>query len=94
MDIMRGRLYTEEQDKYRIILRIYTYSGDDLENLSYKASVIYTSTDGYKVKATAYYEKEGMSLKQKIIVFSAGILVLAVAAAIVIVLAKRKKKEA
>ena len=72
----------------------YTYSGDDLENVSYKASVLYTSTDGYKVKATAYYEKEGMSLKQKIIVFSAGILVLAVAAAIVIVLAKRKKKEA
>ena len=71
----------------------YTYSGDDLENVSYKASVLYTSTDGYKVKATAYYEKEGMSLKQKIIVFSAGILVLAVAAAIVIVLAKRKKRE-
>lgn len=71
----------------------YTYSGDDLENVSYKASVLYTSTDGYKVKATAYYEKEGMSLKQKILVFSAGILVLAVAAAIVIVLAKRKKKK-
>ena len=71
----------------------YTYSGDDLENVSYKASVLYTSTDGYKVKATAYYEKEGLSLKQKIIVFSAGILVLAVAAAIVIVLAKRKKRE-
>ena len=71
----------------------FNYSGDDLENVSYKASVLYTSTDGYKVKATACYEKEGMSLKQKILVFSAGILVLAVAAAIVIVLAKRKKKE-
>ena len=71
----------------------YTYSGDDLENVSYKASVLYTSTDGYKVKATAYYEKDGLSLNAKIIAFSAGILVLAVAAAIVIVIAKKKKKE-
>ena len=71
----------------------YTYEGDDLENMSYSAKVLYTSTDGYKVKAKAFYEKEGLSLKAKLIVVSAGIFILAVATAIVIVLAKRKKKE-
>lgn len=71
----------------------YTYDGDDLENVSYSAKVSYTSTDGYKVKAKAFYEKEGLSLKAKLIVVSAGIFILAVATAIVIVLAKRKKKE-
>ena len=71
----------------------YTYDGDDLENVSYSAKVSYTSTDGYTVKAKAFYEKEGLSLKAKLIVVSAGIFILAVATAIVIVLAKRKKKE-
>ena len=71
----------------------YTYDGDDLENVSYSAKVSYTSIDGYTVKAKAFYEKEGLSLKAKLIVVSAGIFILAVATAIVIVLAKRKKKE-